>query len=78
MELKELRERLMAELKHYSKKEMNFTALDTIDKLAHAIKCIDKITEKDMVCHEEEIVETKDETQEVIDYLKRAIVAMQK
>lgn len=75
MELKELRERLMGELKHYSKKEMTFVALDTIDKLAHAIKCIDKIME----CHAEEvIVEEKSETEEVIDYLQRAIVAMQK
>ena len=75
MELKELRERLMNELKHCSKKELTVSLLDTIDKLSHSIKCIDKIME----CHAEEIiVEEKDETEEVIDYLQRAIVAMRK
>ena len=75
-ELHQLKSMLMDELKEYGmKKELSAGSLDTIDKLSHSIKCIDKIME----CHAEEvIVEEKDETEEVIDYLQRAIVAMRK
>ena len=73
-ELKELRGKLMNELKHHAGKELSFTTLDTIDKLAHSIKCIDKIME----CHKEEVVVTNEETDEVVEYLQRAIKAMKK
>lgn len=42
-ELYELKEKLCDELKSYGKKEMSAGSLDVIDKLAHAIKNIDKI-----------------------------------
>lgn len=44
-ELYELKEKLCDELKAYSKREMSSGSLDVIDKLAHAIKNIDKIIE---------------------------------
>lgn len=42
-ELHTLKEKLCAELEKYSSKEMTASSLDYIDKLAHAIKNIDKI-----------------------------------
>lgn len=42
-ELYELRDKLCDELKNYGKKEMSTGSLDVIDKLAHAVKNIDKI-----------------------------------
>ena len=42
-ELYELKEKLCDELKEYGRKEVTGGALDVIDKLAHAIKNIDKI-----------------------------------
>ena len=42
-ELYELKEKLCDELKEYGKKDMTTGSLDVIDKLAHAIKNIDKI-----------------------------------
>ena len=42
-ELYELKEKLCDELKSYGKKDMTAGSLDVIDKLAHAIKNIDKI-----------------------------------
>lgn len=42
-ELHELREKLCNELKGYGKREMSTGSLEVIDKLAHAIKNIDKI-----------------------------------
>ena len=44
-ELHELRRRLCEELMSYNKKDMSAGSLDVIDKLAHAIKNIDKIIE---------------------------------
>lgn len=44
-ELYELKEKLCDELKAYSKRDMSAGSLDVIDKLAHAIKNIDKIIE---------------------------------
>ena len=44
-ELYELKEKLCDELKEYGRKEMSGGSLDVIDKLAHAIKNIDKIIE---------------------------------
>lgn len=44
-ELHELKEKLCDELKVYGKKEMSAGSLDVIDKLAHAVKNIDKIIE---------------------------------
>ena len=46
-ELYELREKLCDELKEYGDKEMSAGSLDVIDKLAHAIKNIDKIMDGD-------------------------------
>lgn len=42
-ELYELRDKLCDELKEYGKRDMSSGALDVIDKLAHAIKNIDKV-----------------------------------
>lgn len=42
-ELYELREKLCDELKSYGKKDMSTGSLDVVDKLAHAVKNIDKI-----------------------------------
>ena len=44
-ELYELKEKLCDELKEYGRKEVTGGALDVIDKLAHAIKNLDKIIE---------------------------------
>ena len=44
-ELHTLKEKLCAELEKYSSKELTASALDYVDKLAHAIKNIDKIIE---------------------------------
>lgn len=44
-ELYELREKLCDELMEYGDKEMSAGSLDVVDKLAHAIKNIDKILE---------------------------------
>lgn len=46
-ELYELKEKLCEELEEYAGKEMSAGALDVIDKLAHAIKNIEKIVEAD-------------------------------
>lgn len=45
-ELYELKEKLCDELKEYGSKEMTAGSLDVVDKLAHAIKNLDKIIEK--------------------------------
>ena len=44
-ELYELKEKLCEELKEYGDKEMSAGSLEVVDKLAHAIKNIDKIIE---------------------------------
>ena len=45
-ELYELKEKIISELKEYAKKpEMSASALETVDKLAHAAKNIDKLLE---------------------------------
>ena len=44
-ELYELKEKLCEELEEYASKDMSAGALDVIDKLAHAIKNIEKIVE---------------------------------
>lgn len=51
-ELYELREKLCDELKNYGKKEMSAGSLDVVDKLAHAIKNIDKIIDAGGYSHE--------------------------
>lgn len=43
MDFTPLRTRLCEELEHFNNKEITPTTLEHIDKLAHAIKCIDKI-----------------------------------
>ena len=43
MDLTPLRSRLLEELERFNTREISATTLDHIDKLAHAIKCIDKI-----------------------------------
>ena len=45
-ELYELKEKLCRELKKYDNEEVTANSLEVIDKLAHAIKNIDKIIEK--------------------------------
>ena len=45
-ELEELKSRLCKELEEYGTKEMTAGSLDVVDKLAHAIKNLDKIIEK--------------------------------
>lgn len=42
-ELYELRDKLREELEEYSHKEMTANSLDVIDKLAHALKNLDKV-----------------------------------
>ena len=49
-ELYELKDKLCDELKEYGRKELSSGTLDTIDKLTHTIKNLDKIIEK----HEDE------------------------
>lgn len=44
-ELYELKEKLCKELKKYSSKDVSANSLDVVDKLAHAVKNIDKIIE---------------------------------
>ena len=44
-ELHELKEKLCDELKEYAHKEMSAGSLDVIDKLAHAIKNLDKVVD---------------------------------
>ncbi len=44
-ELYELKDKLCEELKGYGKKELSAGSLDVIDKLAHAIKNLDKVLE---------------------------------
>ena len=44
-ELYELKEKLCDELKKYGTKELSAGTLDVVDKLAHAVKNIDKIIE---------------------------------
>ena len=44
-ELYELKDKLCDELKEYGKKEMSSGNLDVIDKLAHALKNLEKIIE---------------------------------
>ena len=46
MDLKKLSEKLYEELAKYGERELSLSSLDTIDKLAHAIKNIDKIEEQ--------------------------------
>ena len=46
-ELYELREKLCDELKGYSKGELSASRLETVDRLAHAIKNLDKVIEED-------------------------------
>lgn len=45
--LKELKKKLCDELAHYDTVNLSLSSLDTIDKLAHAIKNIDKIIKAD-------------------------------
>ena len=44
-ELYELRDKLCRELKKYNSEEVTTNSLEVVDKLAHAIKNIDKIIE---------------------------------
>lgn len=49
-ELYELKEKLCKELKKYGSKELSAGSLDVVDKLAHAVKNLDKI----IMAYEEE------------------------
>ena len=40
-----LKEKLCRELEEYGKKDLNMTTLDTVDKLAHAAKNVDKLAQ---------------------------------
>lgn len=44
---KELKHKLCEELSRFNNRELSASSLDTIDKLAHAIKCINKIEESE-------------------------------
>ena len=45
-ELYELKEKLCKELKKYSEEDVSSNSLEVVDKLAHAVKNLDKIIEK--------------------------------
>lgn len=46
MDLNKLEEKLYEELSKYGERELTISSLDTIDKLAHALKCIGSIEEQ--------------------------------
>lgn len=71
--MKELKEKLMSELMDYSKRELTINSLDTIDKLAHALKNVLKIEEyckDDPVDYEKSGHEVISELETVLEKLK--------
>lgn len=90
MKYAELKEKLSDELARYNTRELTVANLDTLNKLAHTLKCIVKIEEAEECCEEEPPKErsaaldalyamwecsTSDKEREEI---KRAIDAMEK
>lgn len=71
--MKELKEKLMCELMDYSKRELTINSLDTIDKLAHALKNVLRIEEyckDDPVDYEKSGHEVISELETVLEKLK--------
>ena len=71
--MKELKEKLMSELMDYSKRELTINSLDTIDKLAHALKNVLRIEEyckDDPVDYEKSGHEVISELETVLEKLK--------
>ena len=71
--MKELKEKLMSELMDYSKRELTINSLDTIDKLAHALKNVLRIEEyckNDPVDYEKSGHEVISELETVLEKLK--------
>ena len=71
--MKELKEKLMSELMDYSKRELTINSLDTIDKLAHALKNVLRIEEyckDDPVDYEKSGHEVINELETVLEKLK--------
>lgn len=54
MKYAELKAKLCDELARFNNREVTVANLDTIDKLAHTIKCITKIEEAEACCEEEQ------------------------
>lgn len=50
---KELKEKLSDELARYNTRELTVANLDTLNKIAHTLKCIVKIEESEDCCEEE-------------------------
>lgn len=71
--MKELKEKLMSELMDYSKRELTINSLDTIDKLAHALKNVLRIEEyckDDPMDYEKSGHEVISELETVLEKLK--------
>ena len=71
--MKELKEKLMSELMDYSKRELTINSLDTIDKLAHALKNVLRIEEyckNEPVDYEKSGHEVISELETVLEKLK--------
>jgi hypothetical protein len=71
--MKELKEKLMAELIDYGHGELTHSSLDVIDKLAHALKNVLKIEEyckSDPVDYEKSGSEVVDALKAVIDKIE--------
>lgn len=70
--MKELKDKLMSELKEYSKGELTHGSLEVIDKLAHALKNVMKI---EMMCadsgeYEKSGNEIKEELKAIIEKIE--------
>jgi molecular chaperone GrpE (heat shock protein) len=68
--MKELKEKLMSELKDYGHRELTSNSLDIIDKLAHALKNIMRIEEYCGTDYEKSGHEVIDELETVLEKLK--------
>ena len=71
--MKELKEKLMSELKEYGRCELTSSTLDIIDKLAHALKNVMRIEEyckDDPVDYEKEGNAVISELETVLEKLK--------
>lgn len=53
MKYKELKSKLEEELARFNTRELTVANLDTVEKLAHTLKCISKIEESENCCDEE-------------------------
>ena len=66
----ELKEKLMGELMDYSHRELTHSSLETIDKLAHALKNVCKI---ELMCQDSPIETYEESGKEVVSALKAVI-----